>query len=303
MPRRSVPLLLLSLCCLVLGPALASGQTTGATLLGTVFDEQGAVLPGATISITNVETGWNRVIVSDERGYYRAAALPPGQYEMKIEMTGFSAQVRSGMTLTVGQEATINVTLKLSSLEESVTVTADSPIVETTKSMVGTTINREQLDNLPIPGRNFTALANLTPGVTGVGGGGLNTGGQISRNNTFLIDGTSNDETALNTTRGSLSLETVREYVVMASQFSAEYGNASGAIVTVVTRSGTNTVQGRAFGFFRNTTLNAREFAAADLCYQAKAAGNECDPKPAFSQQRFGGTLGGPIVRDKLHYF
>ncbi|MFB3854430.1 MAG: TonB-dependent receptor domain-containing protein [Vicinamibacterales bacterium] len=303
MLRRSVPLLFLLACCSLIGPAAASAQTTGATLLGTVFDEQGAVLPGATVTITNTETGFNRVVVSDERGYYRAAALPPGQYEMKVEMAGFSSQVRAGMSLTIGQEATINFTLKLSSVQEAITVTADSPLVETTKSTVGTTINRQQLDNLPIPGRNFTALANLTPGVTGVGGGGLNTGGQISRNNTFLIDGTSNDETALNSTRGSMSLETVREYVVMASQFNAEYGNASGAIVTVVTRSGTNTLQGRAFGFFRDTSLNARAFAAADLCAQAAAAGKECDPKPAFSQQRYGGTLGGPFVHDKLHYF
>jgi hypothetical protein len=303
MRRRSLPLYLLTLCLLLGGAAVALAQTTGATLLGTVADEQGAVLPGATVSITNTETGWNRAVVTDERGYYRVAALPPGPYEMKVDMSGFSTQVRQGMTLTVGQEATINITLKLSSVAETVTVTADSPLVETTKTTVGTTINRDQLDNLPIPGRNFTALANLTPGVTGVGGGGLNTGGQISRNNTFLIDGVSNDETALNTTRGSLSLETVREYVVMASQFSAEYGNASGAIVTVVTRSGTNKVQGRAFSFFRNTSLNAREFAAADLCYQAKAAGKACDAKPAFGQQRFGGTLGGPIVRDRLHYF
>jgi len=303
MRPRSVLLFLTILGLTLAAPAITGAQTTGATLLGTIFDEQGAVLPGATVTVTNVETGWNRVVISDERGYYRAAALQPGRYEMKVELGGFNQQIRSGMTLTIGQEATIDVTLKLSSVQETVTVTGETPLVETTKTTVGTTISREQLDTLPIPGRNFTALANLTPGVTGVGGGGLNTGGQISRNNTFLIDGVSNDETALNSTRGGLSLETVREYVVMASQFNAEYGNASGAIVTVVTRSGTNTLQGRAFSFFRDTKLNAREFAAADLCYQATAAGKACDPKPAFSQQRFGGTLGGPIVRDRLHYF
>ena len=303
MRRRSSPSCLLALCLLLGGAAGVFAQTTGATLLGTITDEQGAVLPGTTITITNAETGWNRVVVTDERGSYRAAALPPGPYEMKAEMSGFNTQLRRGLILTVGQEATVNLTLAVSSVQETITVTADTPLVETTKSTVGTTINRDQLDNLPIPGRNFTALANLTAGVTGVGGGGLNTGGQISRNNTFLIDGVSNDETALNTTRGSLSLETVREYVVMASQFNAEYGNASGAVVTVVTRSGTNTIQGRAFSFFRDTKLNAREFTAVDLCNQAKAAGNACEPKPAFGQQRFGGTLGGPIVRDRLHYF
>jgi hypothetical protein len=272
----------------------AFAQTTGATLLGTIVDEQGAVLPGAAITVTNTETGWNRVVVTNERGYYRAAALPPGKYEMKIEISGFRAEVRSGMTLTIGQEATINITLKLSNVQETITVTGESPIVETTKSTMGTTINRSQLDNLPIPGRDFTQLAQLTPGVTGVGGGGLNTGGQLSRNNTFLIDGVSNDEVALNTTRGSMSLETVREYVVMASQFAAEYGQASGAIVSVVTRSGTNRVEGRAFLFERDKSLAAQSFLLRDQGNLTKAP---------FSQQRYGGSLGGPIILDKLHYF
>ena len=284
----------LAVFLLMLFAAGARAQTTGATLLGTILDEQGGVLPGVTITVTNTETGWTRTIVTNERGYYRAAALPPGKYEMKVEMSGFNREIRSGMTLTVGQEATINLTLKVSSVQETVTVTAESPVVETTKSSMGTTINRSQLDSLPIPGRDFTQLAQLTPGVTGVGGGGLNTGGQLSRNNTFLIDGVSNDEVALNTTRGGMSLETVREYVVMASQFAAEYGQASGAIVSVVTRSGTNRTAGRAFVFERDRSLNAQSFLLRD---QGKLT------KAPFSQQRYGGSLGGPIILDKVHYF
>jgi hypothetical protein len=300
---RSFPALLFALVMLVAWVAPAHAQTTGATLQGTIADEQGAVLPGVSITITNTETGWNRVIATDARGSYRAAALPPGAYEMKVEMSGFATELRSGMTVTIGQEVTINLTLKLSTVQETVTVTGDVPLVETTKTSMGTTINRSQLDNLPIPGRDFTSLAQLTPGVTSVGGGNLNTGGQLDRNNTFLIDGVSNDEVPLNTTRGSMSLEAVREYVVMASQFAAEYGQASGAIVSVVTRSGTNKVQGRAFAFLRDKTLNSQDFFALDTCAAAKAAGQPCAPKPAFSQQRYGGSLGGPIIQDKLHYF
>jgi len=284
----------LAIVTLLVASGAAFAQTTGATLLGTIVDEQGAVLPGVAITVTNTETGWNRVVVTNERGYYRAAALPPGKYEMKIEISGFRAEVRSGMTLTIGQEATINITLKLSNVQETITVTGESPIVETTKSTMGTTINRNQLDNLPIPGRNFSALASLTPGVTNVGSGGLTTGGQLDRNNTFLIDGVSNDEVALNTTRGSMSLETVREYVVMASQFAAEYGQASGAVISVVTRSGTNRVEGRGFLFERDKSLNAQSFLLRDQGNLTKAP---------FSQQRYGGSLGGPIVPDKLHYF
>ena len=279
---------------LLVAPTVAGAQTIGATLLGTVMDEQGAVLPGVTITVTNTETGWNRVIVTNERGSYRAAALPPGKYEMKVEIAGFNREVRSGMTVTIGQEATINFTLKVSSVQETVTVTGEVPLVETTKTTMGTTINRNQLDNLPIPGRDFSQLAQLTPGVTGVGGGGLNTGGQLTRNNTFLIDGVSNDEVALNTTRGSMSLETVREYVVMASQFAAEYGQASGAVVSVVTRSGTNRFEGRGFLFERDKSLNALNFFLRD---QGKTE------KAPFSQQRYGGSFGGPIVLDKVHFF
>lgn len=284
----------LAIVMLLASSAGLSAQTTGATLLGTILDEQGAVLPGVTVTVRNTETGWNRVTTTDQRGYYRAAALPPGAYEMTVEMSGFNKEIRSGMVLTIGQEATINLTLKISSVQETVTVTGDVPLVETTKSAMGTTINRSQLDSLPIAGRDFTQLAQLTPGVTGVGGGGLNTGGQLTRNNSMLVDGTSNDEVALNTTRGSMSLETVREYVVMASQFSAEYGQASGAVINVVTRSGTNKLEGRAFAFLRDTSLNAQDFFLRDQ-------GNLV--KPPFSQQRYGGSLGGPIVLDKLHYF
>src|SRR5450759_1738053 len=165
----------LAMIMLLAASAGLSAQTTGATLLGTIVDDQGAVLPGVTVTVKNTETGWNRVTTTDQRGYYRAAALPPGAYDMTVEMSGFNKEIRSGMVLTIGQEATINLTLKMSNVQETVTVTGEVPLVETTKSTMGTTINRSQLNSLPIAGRDFTQLAQLAPGVTGVGGGGLNT--------------------------------------------------------------------------------------------------------------------------------
>jgi len=292
--RRSISSWILCAVLLALaGASPLAAQTTGATLQGTLTDEQGAVLPGVTVTIVNTETGWTRVVLSDARGTYRAAALPPGLYEMKVEMSGFNTQVRSGMTLTIGQEATIDLTLKLSTVQETVTVTGEAPIVETTKSTMGTTVTKGQLDTLPIAARDFTSLASLTPGVTSVGGGGLNAGGQLSRNNSMLIDGASNNEVALKSQRGGFSLEAVREYVVMTSQFSAEYGNASGAVVSVVTRSGTNQFQGRAFLQTRNDALTAQD-------YFSKKQGSG---KAPFSQQRYGGFGGGPLVPDRLHYF
>jgi len=287
------PLTTVALAAWLLAAGIASAQTTGATLQGTVFDEQGAVLPGASVTIENVETGALRAIVTDSRGRYRAAALPPGRYRMRIELSSFSIYVREGLTLTIGQEATVDATLKLASVQESVTITAASPLVETTNSSIGTTISRSQLDALPLAGRNFTTLAQTAPGVTGVGGGGVNAAGQLNRNNSFLIDGASNDDNVVASTRGGFSLEAVREYVVMANQFAAEYGQASGVIVNVVTRSGTNNVQGRGFVLHRDDSLDAQ-----DPFSKAQGSG-----KAPFNQQRFGSFLGGPVVRDRMHYF
>ena len=212
---------------------------------------------------------------------------------MRIELISFSVYVRDGLTLTIGQEAMVDATLKLASVQESVTITAASPLVETTNSSIGTTISRSQLDALPLAGRNFTTLAQTAPGVTGVGGGGVNAAGQLNRNNSFLIDGTSNDDNVVASTRGGFSLEAVREYVVMANQFAAEYGQASGVIVNVVTRSGTNNVQGRGFVLHRDDSLDAQ-----DPFSKAQGSG-----KAPFNQQRFGSFLGGPVVRDRMHYF
>jgi hypothetical protein len=273
--------------------ANATAQTTGATLQGTVTDEQGAVMPGASVVIANVETGWTRDATTDERGWYRVTALPPGEYELRAELSGFAKQVRRGLILTVGQEATVNASLKLATVEETVTVTGGAPLVETTRNTLGTTVSRSQLDALPLIGRNFAGLTTMAPGVTGVGGGGTTAGGQTDRSNSYMIDGVSNDQIVTAGNRGGFSLEAVREFAVMANQFSAEFGLASGAVVTVITRSGTNEVKGRMFTFHRDDAFDAQD-------YFSKRQGSG---KAPFNQQRFGGFLGGPIVRDKLHYF
>jgi len=286
-----VPVWKFFLLCLVCASA-ASAQTTG-ILQGSVADEQGGALPGATVVLTDTETGWTRSVVTDAQGWYRAAALPPGVYEIKAELSGFTTAVRNRVPLALGQELTVNMGLKVAALAETVTVTASSPLVETSSNTLGTSISREQLDALPVPGRTFTALAQTAPGVTGVGGGGVNAGGQLDRNNSYRIDGMSNDNDVLASPRGGLSMEAVREYIVIANQFSAEHGEASGAIVSVVTRAGTNNVRGRGFVFHRDESFDAQ-----DPFSKAQGSG-----KAPFSQQRFGGFLGGPIRRDRMHYF
>jgi hypothetical protein len=281
------------LLALILACTGIAHAQTGGTLQGAVLDDQGLALPGATVTLTNTETGWSRALVTDVDGRYRAPALPPGIYEIKAELSGFAVAVRNRVPLTLGQELTINMALKVATLEETITVTGEAPLIETTSTTLGTSVSREQLDALPVPGRTFTALAQTAPGVTGVGGGGVNAGGQLERNNSYRIDGVSNDNNILASPRGGLSMEAVREYVVIANQFAAEYGDASGAIVSVVTRAGTNNLAGRGFLFHRDESFDAQDPFS-------KAQGSGQAP---FSQQRFGGFIGGPIVRDRMHYF
>src|SRR5688572_20990403 len=195
---------------------IASAQT-GGTLQGAVLDDQGLALPGATVTLTNTETGWSRALTTDADGRYRAPALPPGMYEIKAELSGFAVVVRNRVPLTLGQEPTINMNLKVATLAETITVTGEAPLIETTSTTLGTSVSREQLDALPVPGRTFTALAQTAPGVTGVGGGGVNAGGQLSRNNSYSIDGVSNDNNILASPHGGISMEAVREYDVMAN--------------------------------------------------------------------------------------
>jgi outer membrane receptor protein involved in Fe transport len=288
--RLRLSTVVLALVLASVGPIAAQ---TGGTLQGTVLDDQGLALPGATVTLTNIETGFSRTDVADEQGRYRAPALPPGIYSITAELSGFATAVRERVPLTLNQELTVNMSLKVATLAETVTVTASVPLVETSSNTLGTTVSREQLDALPVPGRTFTALAQTAPGVTGVGGGGVNAGGQLSRNNSYRIDGVSNDNNVLASPRGGLSMEAVREYVVIANQFSAEYGDASGAIVSVVTRAGTNQYQGRGFMFHRDEAFDAQ-----DPFSKAQGSG-----KAPFSQQRFGTFFGGPIKRDKMHFF
>jgi len=289
--RTAAVTALLMFACV--GAASAFAQNIGATLQGLITDEQHGVLPGVSVTITNTETGLSRLAVTDGSGWYRAPALPPGMYEMTAELGGFVTLKRSGLVLTTGQEPRIDITLQVASVKETVEVVAASPLVDTTSHTLGTTITRKDLDSIPLVDRNFLSLANMTPGITGVGGAGVNTAGQPSRNNSYLVDGVSNDDTIVSSSRGGFSLESVREYVVLANQFSAEYGIASGAIVSVVTRSGTNRNEGRVFFFDRSEQLDAQ-----DPFSHAQGSG-----KAPFSQQRWGGYWGGPLVRDQLFYF
>jgi hypothetical protein len=286
--------LLLTLVFAALVPtSTALAQSTAATVTGSVLDEQKAALPGATVTIRNLDSGQSRSTVSDARGAFQLAGLPPGKYEVSAELAGFGKLVRSDLSLTVAQEVTLALTLRVATLEEAVTVTAELPLVETTRSALGTTITTNEIEELPIAGRNFATLAQLTPGVTSTAGSGISSAGQLTRNSTFLIDGLSNDSVAGQ--RGGFSVDAIKEFIVVANAFSAEYGQSSGAIVSVVTRSGTNNLNGRGFYYHRDDSWDAST-AASKLVTPAP-------PKSRLEQKIVGGFFGGPIRQNKAFYF
>lgn len=292
---RSWSVLTLCAAALFCAASVAFPQSTAATIAGTVLDEQKSVLPGATVTVRNMETGQIRTTTADATGNYQIVGLPPGRYELTVELSGFSRSIQSDLVLSIAQELTMNATLKLSGLQESVTVTAESPLIETTKSSLGTTITTQQIDELPIAGRNFSTLAQLTPGITSTGGSGISSAGQLTRNNTFLIDGLSNDDDSVAGQRGGFSVDAIKEFIVVSNNFSAEYGQASGAIVNVLTRSGTNAVAGRAFYYHRDDSWDART-AASKLV-------TPTPPKSKLEQKIVGGFYGGPIRRNRIFYF
>lgn len=278
--------LLAAICLIVVGLPGAYAQTTTAAILGTVIDAQKAVLPGATVTARNVETGVQTTVVSDTNGRYRLIALRPGTYDIRVELSGFVPRTRPGLQLFVGQEAAIDLELTVAGVSESILVSGDMPLVETTKSEVSSVIDRRQIDALPLNGRNFADLTRLTPGVlSGDRIGGM----QSSLSNTYFVDGVTNDRAWTGGNRAGYSSENIREFRVMTQQYAAEFGQASGGVVNVVTRSGTNNFEHRAFFYHRDDGLDARNaFATA---------------KAPFDRQQFGGFSGGPLRRDRAFFF
>jgi hypothetical protein len=283
----------------------AVAQSTSATLAGVVYDEQRAVLRGVAIALTNLDTRAHRNAVSDDVGTFRLAGLVPGRYELRLTRDGFAPEGPIPVTLTLGEEARIDAVLKVATVTQVVTVdTSRIASIEPTKTTLGRTFTNLDIDALPVLGRDFTTLATLTPGVLpdlNQGGGsapnltGFATAAQTGRNNTILIDGLSHDDALAGAMRGIVALEAVREFVVSTSGTVAEYGQASGAVVNVVTRSGTNALSARAFYYHRDDNWDATPGSA-------KLAVPQVD-KTRLEQRVIGGSAGGPVVRDRAFFF
>jgi len=287
----------------------AMSQLPTATILGSVKDSTGAVIPGTAITAKNLETGLTRTAVGGEDGSYRFSALPVGAYEMRAEQPGFRTEVRSGLTLTVSQEAVVNFTLQPGALDQTVLVTEEAPLVNTTSGALGGLVDERRVSELPLNGRNFIDLTLLQPGVTqqrnlavaaSTVGTWFSSNGAPLRSNNYLLDGAIitnlTNGTSASQDGSTLGVEGIREFRVITNSFSAEYGMTMGSQVMLVTKGGTNTLHGSLFEYFRNSALDARNF----FDYKTVASNRRLPP---FARNQFGGSVGGPIKKDKTFFF
>lgn len=287
--------------------AMAQARLTGADLSGTVTDESTAALPGATVTVTSVATNVTRTATTDARGRYLVAALPPGAYRIAVEASRFASARREGVVLTLGQAADIDFQLKLAGTQETITVTGEAPLVDPSHTAVSSVVGQQQIEGLPINLRNFLSFSVITPGVTNdrtpqqgaSATSGLSFGGQRARSNNIMVDGLDNNDPIVGAVRATFSQEAIQEFQVLTNSYSAEFGKASGGVVNIVTKSGTNELRGNAFFYFRDESLNAKDhFEKVDVF------GNAVDREKApFGQRQWGGTLGGPIVKDRTFFF
>jgi Carboxypeptidase regulatory-like domain/TonB dependent receptor-like, beta-barrel/TonB-dependent Receptor Plug Domain len=285
---------------LVVGSAYAQ-QGTG-ELRGRVVDAQNAVLPGVTVTAKNEGSGQFREVVSGPDGSFFMSALIPGSYELSAQLAGFRTFQRGGVRVEVGKTQSIDVAMQVGGVEEKVTVTAESPIVDTTTKQLGGSVQSQELQDVPSVNRNFTSYLSLLPGVTATistdsfGADSIRVNGQATQNANYMLDGAGNNDNFNNGNGGAqarIPVEAVQEFQLLTSQFDAEFGQSSGGIVNAVSRQGTNVVHGTGFFFESNQKMTS-------LDYFAKQQGLS---KPEARQIQYGGWLGGPIVKDKLHYF
>jgi hypothetical protein len=307
MTKRQLFAVLASAATWAVLAAPAAAQVTTGTIIGTVTD-QGGVVPGANVSIIEVNRGTSDTFVTDSAGSYTAPFLTPGTYRVEVNVSGFKKWVREGIIIQVNQRARVDVSLEIGRLEETTTVVASAPLLRTDSSEVGTVIEERAIKELPLNGRNFATLVYLTPGIT-PGQAGENLSGASTFNprgasnfnalghqanaNAWLIDGIDNNEYSFNTVIIAPSVEQVREFKVLSGVFSAEFGRGAG-VVSVATKSGTNVLHGTVFEYLRNDAFDARNF----FVRKVPLANGELqkDPKPPLDRHQFGGAVGGAVV-------
>src|SRR5437764_957742 len=306
---RSILLAVLLVLLVLGGAAAVSAQVNTALLSGTVFDPQNLGLKGAKVTLANAATGAMRTAVTDDNGRYNLVGIPPGRYKMTVDGgANFGTYENPSVVLTVGESATFDPRLELKGMQQTVTVSAETAPIETTKTEVSDTVEQRRIDNLPINGRNYInfTLTNsqttrdMAPTIGPAPNSGLSIGGARARGNMVSVDGADAGDNSINGIRSTISQEGVQEFQLILSNYNAEYGRATGGVVNIVTKSGSNEFHGDAFGYFRNKAFQARNAFSVPV----DPVNGALDPvKQAYTRTQSGLTFGGPLKKDKSFYF
>src|SRR5215471_20142951 len=296
--NMSKKLLVMTFSLILIFVVAPSALAQSGTITGTVSDNTGAVIAGAQVSIRDVKTDANRSTTTNTQGFYEFVALKPSTYELTVEMKGFGKAVKRDIPVVVGLDSRLDVTLSPGSVTETIEVKTAVPLIEPDKTNVSTTIEPEQIQNLPLQGRQFLDLALLTPGATaqapGTQAGNINVSGMRSQSNNWTLDGVSiNDPQVNGPLNGFRIADAVQEFNVNTSIAGTDLGRSSGAQVTIITKSGTNTYHGSAFYYGRNEALDANDWFL-------NLAGK---PKNVLRRHQYGGTIGGFVIKDKTFWF
>jgi hypothetical protein len=287
--------------------ASAFAQQTNGTITGRVLDQQGAAIPGVTVTAKSAATGFTRTEVSDGGGVYRLSALPVGSYDVTAELQGFKTVSKKSIDVNVGQTQSIDFSMNVGAMSETVNVTGAAPLIETTASSVGSVVDIKRIEAIPLNGRQFANLAATVPGV------GLSfhsdptkstqyaplVNGGAGRNINYQIDGGDNNDDTVGGQLQAFPLEAVEQFNFQTQRFKAEYGRSNGGVLSVVTKSGTNQYAGSAFEFFRDKSMNG----LTETERLPEINGTGAAVKGDYRQNQFGGSLGGPIVKDQAHFF
>src|SRR6185312_4902548 len=286
----------------------ALGQSTAGRIVGRVSDSTGAVVSGVTVTLTNVATGVSRGATTNDTGDYNFVEVTPGNYRVEYVLQGFKKELRTNVVLQINQVLTLNATLQPGGTQETVDVSSEAPLVDTTSTQLGAVVGERAVTQLPLNARDTYQFLQLQPGVMSTVGsansvvygndraGAVSVNGGRGRANNFSVNGGDANDQFVNLPTVQPSPDSIEEFRVLTNTFDAEYGRNSGSVVNVVTKSGTNSYHGNVYEFFRNTKLNANAY-----CFTA-LQGIPCD-KPQFNQNQFGGTFGGPIKKDRTFFF
>ena len=300
MLRDSMCLVFVVLGSLV-AAAVADAQQGGSAIRGRVVDQQQAILPGVAIVVTHAESGTIRETVTGADGTFLVPGLLPGPYRIAALLQGFSRLTQENLVLRIGSTLQVDLTLRVGAVEESVTVTGESPQVDLTSAQVGGNVSAGEIENLPSGSRNFTGLVALLPGVVynqaaDSSSDSVTINGQHGSGVVYLMDGGSNNDDLRGGTSGAQArppLEAIQEFQVVTNQFDAEYGAATAGVVNAVTKQGTNRWHGSAIGYFTDSSMTNKDFFVAQQNLD----------KPETRKTQWGGTIGGPLVRDRMHFF